>query len=817
MSDNQDVKTENKDMKKQQPKAYKAVLCFFLGFLFAFIVVAGSLFGAGLIVWNARTDKVLDRLGLPNVDGEGNNVYINTDEKDGMPYVKDIIASVGEVIDNADTLCIDKIQSLVPAVDKLLDTVYGYVDEVVTLDKDKFESAPVTEYLQIINDALLNVHTAKLLNKLDVQSVTGEESNKILRTILMGVEAQYAQVCGNDQLKLPVLFDYYTYNESIMSYNREVAIDGDDMLYGDESFLCEVEKDRDNNKRFKYYYVPCKITADGIAEAEYIRQLYTVTDGSGSSEVKYNFSVIGFGEGTDFIAVKPDGDGNFSLDFSAISADKQAYSYHEAYARNYYRNVKNSDNKKTELVTLSGINYFYDNAGNMVEYDPLLIYDLLVDPCASLYSVYVSDLFGEEQSGDSEDVKTVKQLLGDATLGELLEGGANLKDDINGLEISRFIDVNPKDSVMAYIGYGLTGVRAQSGEDNGKKYDYTAYCNTEEGKVLCYISEKDGKIADVWYGAGDVSEQVEGTKIGDISARFGNLKEEMTIGEIITVSEGDSKILRLIKDTPLSGLDGKIQSLTVGDMFSDGEIAASSLLKQLRNKKLTDLKTAIDELLVQRIYCKDIYNLPQDGQPLEVVEFTPDYKYYTAQKQQDGSVELVETPLASAADMDGNINYFTYGAQEGQPQATLKVAGYTGGYVSGWLYYEKDAEGEFVLVNDGAEDGSRGRLTAAQASSAFESGRYYSFGQATGMWKIMLCKDGAEKAYTIDSFNNLVAACTLNLYSSTLGELQNAGVIGKTTSDGKPLDLNKTLPALGKKLRDIKLSELVEYSLSLAN
>lgn len=813
MSEKQDVTAEDKDMKKGKPKAYKAVLCFFLGFLFALIVVAGSVLGAGLIVWNTPTDKVLDRLGLPNVDEEGNNVYVNTDEKDGMPYVKDIIASVGEVIDNADTLCIDKIQSLVPAVDKLLDTVYGYVDEVVTLDKDKFESAPVTEYLQIINDALLNVHTAKLLNKLDVQSVTGEDSNKILKTILMGAEAQYAAVNGNDRLKLPVLFDYYTYNESIMSYNREVAVDGDDRLYGDESFLCEVEKDKDGNKRYKYYYVPCKITADGIAEAEYVKQLYTVTEG----DVKYNFSVISFGEGTDFIAVKPDEEGNFSLDFAAVSADKQAYEYHEVYARNYYRNVKNSENKKAELVTLSGINYFYDNAGNMVEYDPLLIYDLLVNPCASLYSVYVSELFGEEESGDSEDVKTVKELLGDTTLGELLEGGANLKDDINEIEISRFIDVSAKDSVMAYIGYGITGVTAQSGTDSGKNYGYTAYCNTEAGKTLCYVSEKNGKISEVWYGAGDETVQVKGTKIGDISARFENLKEDMTIGEIITISDSDSKILQLIKDTPLSGLDGKIQSLTVGDMFSDSEIEASSLLKQLRTEKLTDLKTAIDGLLVQRVYCKDIYNLPQDGQPMEVVEFNPDYKYYTAQKQQDGSVTLIETPIASAADMDGNINYFTYGGQEGQPQATLKIAGYAGGYKGGWLYYEKDADGNFALVNDSAEGAERGRLTAQQASAAFESGRYYSFGQATGMWKIMLYKDGAEKAYTIDNFNNLVATCTLNLYGATLGELQNAGVIGKTTSDGKPLDLEKTLPALGKKLKDIKLSELVEYSLSLAN
>ncbi|MDE6074982.1 MAG: hypothetical protein K2G26_00930, partial [Clostridia bacterium] len=86
---------------------------------------------------------------------------------------------------------------------------------------------------------------------------------------------------------------------------------------------------------------------------------------------------------------------------------------------------------------------------------------------------------------------------------------------------------------------------------------------------------------------------------------------------------------------------------------------------------------------------------------------------------------------------------------------------------------------------------------------------YYSYGLPQGMWKLVLYKNKTEKGYTINNFDNMVNICANNVNDATLFELKEAGVINATDEN-----LNKTFA--GKKLGEMKLSELINAVISLA-
>ncbi len=99
-----------------------------------------------------------------------------------------------------------------------------------------------------------------------------------------------------------------------------------------------------------------------------------------------------------------------------------------------------------------------------------------------------------------------------------------------------------------------------------------------------------------------------------------------------------------------------------------------------------------------------------------------------------------------------------------------------------------DADGAFVptKVNCPADknsteyDNMLGKLTQEQWNNRGDK-KYYSYGEAKGMWKLVLYRmDGdtkTEKAYTLNNFNNMVGSCEQTVYKSTINELKEAGII----------------------------------------
>ena len=715
-------------MSKGGSKLLTAVIAFLLGFLFAILIEVGAIFGVGWFVMNKDLDSVLSAVGINNTDENGNKKYINTDpENGGVKNLKELLSGVqGLVYENGEMVALgksfDDFSQLIPATDMLLGLVYGTVDQFIEIDKEEFESTPLSGLAQVLSSSIMGIRTAGLMEKLGIESVTGENASALVKTLLMGAETEYStvtyggaealadEVGGGEEgepaeepaiFKLPVMYDIYTYDEEI-GYSREPSLNGVSNypanLNNDFEWLDLISEDQKDgefiNKQFKLYYVPCRVTATGIEEAQYITGEIEVTDGSGESAKTYRLQILEYGDDTDFIVVKRDADGDFSIDYDAVYASLNAnftdysdrftgYSYYQPYARTYYEIKTSSVTEKQEIRSLCGKNYFRNNAGDMVQIDALTLSDIVDE-------------------------------------------------------------------------------------------DYA---------------------------------------------------QNLTFGEVLDVKTTDNKLLKSLKDTPISKLNNKIKTLTVEELFDDKEIEDNSMLRQLRSTKITQLATAMDELLIQMVYADEVYRLPGGDKIMEVVDFDPAYDYYTLEKYNNaGKDDFRFVPVnegaanegkLTAADYDpeGNKIYYTYGADAGNEGAEMKIV-----FNECFLFFEyREEDKKYVMTEKDVEEGATGtqkddemgKLETADFANRGDK-VYYSYGVPQGMWKLVLYKAKTEKGYTINNFNNMVTICANNVNAATLFELKEAGIINATDEN-----LNKTLA--GVKLGDMKLSELINAVISMAS
>ena len=111
-----------------------------------------------------------------------------------------------------------------------------------------------------------------------------------------------------------------------------------------------------------------------------------------------------------------------------------------------------------------------------------------------------------------------------------------------------------------------------------------------------------------------------------------------------------------------------------------------------------------------------------------------------------------------------------------------------------------------------AYDDALGHITKEQ----FDNGTFYTFGEAKGMWRLILYKNvngkDVEKAYTMNNFNNMIACSTQNINNATLGTLQAAGIVDKTADLTKKLNVGGTDYVLS----EMTLKDIINYVVSVS-
>ncbi len=786
-------------MSRGGSKIVTGIICFFLGFIFAILVEIGAVFGVYWFVMNNDINTVMAAIGIPNTDDR----YINTDkENGGVTTLKELLSGVqGLVFENGEIAIVgksfDDISNLIPATQMLLNTFYGIADDYIELDHEAFESEPLMNLAQVLADSIMNIKTAALLEKL---GVIDDGANLLVRSLVMGSECDYATVEGS-QLKFPVMYDYYAYDENGDFYyncNNNAGAYPEN-LYGREEALLN-----SSGERYLLYYVPCRVTASGIEEAEYIIGEYT------DEESGKTFQILKYGEDTDFIAVEYN-NGNFVIDYddvygalNANSVDASdrftGYSYYAPYARNYYYTGYYPDpedpDKEIEILSLKtycGKNYFRNNDGNMIQLDALTLSDIVYDTFAPLDSILVSEVINDDKDGKGE----IGKIFGTTTLGALLRG-EGIDEIIDDLEVSTFVtNISPTNKVMCYIAYKISDL-----QDNGNGTYTAVYDRDGEDEQVVTVIVEDGFVSEVV--------GVEGVKVKDVAALANNMPitvlmdvpvdepimaylgygvkgikaqtgdgyryvgkvndggEDRDCYIVIDDTDGVEKIAAVwyyddggnmvyVGGTKVNNVANRVngitKDLTVGDIISDEELEKSSMLRQLKSTKLSELSTAIDKLFIQRVYAEEVYGVAENSDPV----------------------------LADENDFHAD-----------------------------WLYYIKKGD-DFVLANTSDEppadsaayDNALGHITQTE----FESGTYYTYGEAKGMWRIILYNNGIEKAYTMNNFNNMVNSCAVNVYNSSLYDLQKAGVIDESK------DLSKTFN--GTELGEMTLEELINMVLDL--
>ncbi|MGN0807507.1 MAG: hypothetical protein ACI4MN_03545 [Candidatus Coproplasma sp.] len=504
------------------------IISFLLGFIFAFIVLIGSIFGVGYVAATTDINQIFNMFGLENVnegydennpDSEKYN-YINADEaKNILQLVQKIMELSGQGLGE---ISLNKIDYLAPITDTVLNVGYEFIGDAIDFDKEYFEDAPLTSVLDAITNSVYYVRTSKVIDilhdKMGYEDINEIDNSPIVSSLIKGVEAQYATVTGmSADFKLPVLYDYYVKNGT--SYNRTVPVNGISAYPTNlnSDFICEtMSKDSDGETLYKVYYVPCKVTPTGIEEAEYI-VVDNVLEDDGISftrdgvtqKLKYVFKTIEYGEDTVFIAVKPQSDGvnqTFELDFSAIYADAESYAYYEPYARNYFSgpNKMSGSDRLYGITTVNKINYFVDNSGKVIEYDPLTLADIMLDPMGPLDQMPVYTVVEENQS------EIVKDIFGDTSLGAVLGNKVDFNTLINKIYLSTFLsDVRVDDKVMAYIVYNISNIT-----DNGNG-SYTAIYDKGGENEKAVTLEVDGGTIKMVTDSAD--KEIKGHTVADLT------------------------------------------------------------------------------------------------------------------------------------------------------------------------------------------------------------------------------------------------------------------------------------------------------------
>lgn len=231
------------------------------------------------------------------------------------------------------------------------------------------------------------------------------------------------------------------------------------------------------------------------------------------------------------------------------------------------------------------------------------------------------------------------------------------------MTVNLLTDISANDSIMSYIGYGIYGIKEEAGENGYGAYQYTAKIKVNDEEKNCFLSTQitGGKpvIETVWYlDEDDVAVPVKGTRIADVSDKVGSLTEDLTIGEVIKITEDSSQLLKSIKNTKIEKLGDKIENLKIRELFTPEQIEGNSILKLLGNVGISDIPDAINETLIQRIYAKDIYGAEDPHLVQSAAEINGTDLYYIYDS---------ENETYKLANGDGHVDsfeegtYYTYG------------------------------------------------------------------------------------------------------------------------------------------------------------
>ncbi len=494
-------------------KVLTAVISFLLGFLFALIVEIGAIFGVYYFVTNSDLETIFNTLGIQNKDENGDFVYLNTDsENGGAKNLAELLDQLhgylySEGSDQMDFPVLGKslsdISNLIPMVQRTIsESLYPMVENFIDVDWETFESTPLNSLPQFLSDSMMDIRPAALLEKMGMSGLVGDDANPLVNALLAGAEFDYASY-GNTSLKFPVYIDNYVYSDELSSFYRVESVNGTqayptnldtDLLYDSGTV------DENGDRIYQLFFVPC--TYNGATPSDALL--------AENGELIYNSN-------TTFFAVKyNEAEDKYVFNTGANYLYLQEYGLHH--------------------IDRTG-NYYYNNAGTELQIYPVTI-GSFSDPdevFKPLYGVRITELM----AGD-----VITALFGRHSVGELIDNKIDIDECVNNLELADVIAIDPTDTLMAYIGYGITNVQPADGHGD---YQYTATVKVDGVPTPCYVhTELVGEparrtVVRIWYNEVDSFGRVQqvdvkGTTVSSVS----DIATTMDMSALIEVKASDA-------------------------------------------------------------------------------------------------------------------------------------------------------------------------------------------------------------------------------------------------------------------------------------
>lgn len=220
------------------------------------------------------------------------------------------------------------------------------------------------------------------------------------------------------------------------------------------------------------------------------------------------------------------------------------------------------------------------------------------------------------------------------------DGGENKTDYLKISDYIQKTDIaiskHVESEVVTWISDGGTGMASPERDPYVETFTLTLNPPTEWEHVYYYNCNKptkvndmnetisDLKIKDVMKTEGTIFEKpkIANTRVENASGLFDTIKSEVTLGEVITINSGSTKILRTLKDTKLDQIGTKVDNLLFADVVdyyekepSDGKYysdpGCTKVLPQIlttfidNNVEIKNMTSAIDDLTISDVLSPD--------------------------------------------------------------------------------------------------------------------------------------------------------------------------------------------------------------------
>ena len=634
------------------------LLAFLLGFIFAIIVEAGVIFGVGYYALTTPIDNVFGMIGRENDDGNGNQLI---DTTGSVSTLMDLIKEISSIAGEGENLVIGDVIKLSPALDAKLKELYAEAEKYgVYIDAEAVKEqklSNLSEYL--VNEVVMEIRPYELLTSSEL-GLGGEDSvfenNVLVRTLLLGAEAEY--VVNGDEKYVVYYDEYVAEGDGFVRTDGEAypaGIDAEEWLTPTNAVLA-AEEDGAGSKIYRqyFYYDPIAenyvVTAedeDGAFKLVSASQATVYPEDYGNPPVNYTGNYVTDENGDMQFLTYVDENGeeqSLEVTFATLQNTNTLYrTLHYVDAAEMLTDLMGGTQSEMLTDLMGGITVG-DMLEGRVDIDSTVQNVTLVsvmggvDPENRVMAYLghrisnVTPVAGQEYaytatySYTDEDGNAVSgnarvyvneageiERVADADTGKEVPATTvgEAQDMVNDLQISSLLAVPADDSVLAYLGYGITQVAATSDplvysavyNDNGTDVSVTVTVTDAEDKIISSVVRDDN------------GQSIPAATIEVLEDRVSGITETLALADFMSVAPSYT-------DTDGTAVNNNITLFITfsATMQSDAAIASDSYGSYYEGKYI-DPQT--EESRTARLYVNDA-SLPAAQQKIVNVKYTVD-------------------------------------------------------------------------------------------------------------------------------------------------------------------------------------------------